>query len=210
MPPTESKIFIIDDDDSVRDSLSLLLELKGYRAVSFASSEAFLAACQADWAGCILLDLRMPGMTGLALQAQLAERGIRLPVIIITAHGDIAATRAAFKAGAVDFIEKPIDDEAMFGAIRAALDRDEERRRTEELRSETAELLKRLTPREREVLDLAVEGRHNREIAAALDISPRTVEVYKARMMEKLRVQRPADLIRLMLTYQQSAGSAPQ
>ena len=197
------KVFIVDDDEAVRDSLSLLLELKGHRTETFASAEDFLAAWRPECGGCLVLDIRMPGMNGLALQKRLTEMGIRLPVILVTAHGDIAATRDAFKAGAVDFIEKPIDDQALLAAVRTALERDAERRRIESERKEVMARLERLTDREREVLDLVVGGQHNREIAAVLGISPRTVEVYKARLMEKLQVRRSSELIRLMLNLRQ-------
>jgi FixJ family two-component response regulator len=195
-------VFIVDDDAGVRDSLAMLLELKGFRTRTFAAAEAFLAEYRPEWPGCLVLDLRMPGMTGLELQADLARRGSALPVIIITAHGDVATTRSALKGGAVDFIEKPIDDEALVAAIAAALDRDARERERAQAAAGAAERLARLTGREREVLALVAEGRHNREIAVALGISPRTVEVYKARMMEKLQVRRVPDLVRLMLEHQ--------
>ena len=195
-------VFIVDDDAGVRDSLAMLLELKGFRTRTFAAAEAFLAEYRPEWPGCLVLDLRMPGMTGLELQADLARRGSALPVIIITAHGDVATTRSALKGGAVDFIEKPIDDEALVAAITAALDRDARERERAQAAAGAAERLARLTGREREVLALVAEGRHNREIAVALGISPRTVEVYKARMMEKLQVRRVPDLVRLVLENQ--------
>ena len=195
-------VFIVDDDAGVRDSLAMLLELKGFRTRTFAAAEAFLAEYRPEWPGCLVLDLRMPGMTGLELQAELARRGSGLPVIIITAHGDVATTRSALKGGAVDFIEKPIDDEALVAAIAAALDRDARERERAQAAAGAAERLARLTGREREVLALVAEGRHNREIAVALGISPRTVEVYKARLMEKLQVRRLPDLVRLVLENQ--------
>ena len=195
-------VFIVDDDAGVRDSLAMLLELKGFRTRTFAAAEAFLAEYRPEWPGCLVLDLRMPGMSGLELQADLARRGSVLPVIIITAHGDVATTRSALKGGAVDFIEKPIDDEALVTAIAAAFDRDARGRERAQAAAGAAERLARLTGREREVLALVAEGRHNREIAVALGISPRTVEVYKARMMEKLQVRRVPDLIRLVLENQ--------
>jgi RNA polymerase sigma factor (sigma-70 family) len=195
-------VFIVDDDAGVRDSLAMLLELKGFRTRTFADAAAFLAEYRPDWPGCLVLDLRMPGMTGLELQAELGRRGAALPVIIITAHGDVATTRSALKGGAVDFIEKPIDDEALVAAIAAALDRDARERERSQAAAGVAERLARLTAREREVLALVAEGRHNREIGAALGISPRTVEVYKARMMEKLQVRRVPDLVRLVLEHQ--------
>ena len=195
-------VFIVDDDAGVRDSLAMLLELKGFRTRTFAAAEAFLAEYRPEWPGCLVLDLRMPGMSGLELQADLARRGAPLPVIIVTAHGDVATTRSALKGGAVDFIEKPIDDEALVAAIAAALDRDARERERAQAAAGAAERFARLTEREREVLALVAEGRHNREIAVALGISPRTVEVYKARMMEKLQVRRVPDLVRLVLERQ--------
>jgi len=195
-------VFIVDDDAGVRDSLAMLLELKGFRTRSFADAEAFRAEYRPDWPGCLVLDLRMPGMSGLELQAELARRGAPLPVIIITAHGDVATTRSALKGGAADFIEKPIDDEALVAAIAAALDRDARGRERAQAAAGAAERFARLTAREREVLALVADGRHNREIAVALGISPRTVEVYKARMMEKLQVRRVPDLVRLVLEQQ--------
>jgi FixJ family two-component response regulator len=195
-------VFIVDDDAGVRDSLAMLLELKGFHTRTFAAAEAFLAEYRPEWPGCLVLDLRMSGMSGLELQADLARRGTALPVIIVTAHGDVATTRSALRGGAVDFIEKPIDDTVLVAAVTAALDRDARERVQARTAAGVAERLARLTGREREVLTLVAEGRHNREIAVALGISPRTVEVYKARMMEKLQVRRVPDLVRLVLDSQ--------
>jgi FixJ family two-component response regulator len=196
---TRPTVFIVDDDAGVRDSLAMLLELKGFQTRTFPAAEAFLAAYRADSPGCVVLDLRMPGMTGLELQAELARRGSGLPVIIVTAHGDVATTRAALKGGALDFIEKPIDDEVLVAAITAALDRDAQARSHAQSAAGVAARMARLTGREREVLALVADGRHNREIAIELGISPRTVEVYKARLMEKLQVRRVTELVRLVL-----------
>jgi RNA polymerase sigma factor (sigma-70 family) len=201
-PPT---VFIVDDDAAVRDSLALLLELKGFRTRQFAGAEAFLDEYRPESPGCVVLDLRMPGMSGLELQAELAQRGAKLPVIVITAHGDVATTRTALKGGAIDFIEKPIDDEALVAAITAALDRDARERAEAQASASVAERLARLTSREREVLARVADGKHNREIAAELGISPRTVEVYKSRLMEKLQVRRLPDLVRLVLETKPSA-----
>ncbi len=195
----ETAVCIVDDDAGVRDSLAMLLELKGFRTRVFASGEAFLAACAPDWNGCVVLDLRMPGKSGLEVQAAMAERALALPVIIVTAHGDIAAARASLKAGAVDFIEKPVDDALLVAAIRAAFERDAGRRAHAAARARIERQLAELTVREREVLERVVDGRHNREIASELGISVRTVEVYKARMMAKLQARRVPDLIRLIL-----------
>lgn len=195
-------VYIVDDDAAVRDSFALLLRLQGFSARVFASGEEFLAAYSPDWAGCVVLDLRMPGMSGLGLQSAMLDRGIKLPVVVVTAHGDVAAARAMLRAGALDFLEKPLDDNQLVAAIRAALQRDAEDRGRALAVAQAKQWIERLTPREREVLDLVVAGRHNREIAADLGISVRTVEVYKARLMEKLRVDRLPELIRLVLMVQ--------
>jgi RNA polymerase sigma factor (sigma-70 family) len=207
MSGTAPTVAIVDDDPGVRKSLTLLLELHGLRTRAFASAEEFLAAFDPAWASCALIDLRMRGMQGAALQEELLRRNVRLPVIIITAHGDIAAARATFKAGAVDFIEKPIDDEQLVAAIRTALDRDAEARHEAARVAEIAARIERLTERERQVLDRVVAGLHNREIAAELGLSARTVEVYKARMMEKLQVRRIPELVRLVLAARTNPGA---
>ena len=194
-----SNIYIVDDDDAVRDSLTLLLRLHGCDVKAFAAGGPFL-----EWAGskpvdCVLLDLRMAGLSGLDVQAALGRRGLDYPIIVLTAHGDVSTTRAALKAGAFDFIEKPFDDELLLATIRAANEASAARRARAARDARLAQDLDRLTPREREVLEHVIAGRHNREIAAALAISPRTVEVYKARIMDKLNVERLPDLIRLAL-----------
>ncbi len=192
-------VFLIDDDPGVRDSLSLLLSLKGIRTQLFANAESFIETYRADWSGCVLTDLRMPGMTGLELQSALRQRQIDLPVVVLTAHGDVATVRAALRNGAFDFLEKPVDDEMLLDVLQNALRADRERRSTATTRSAAAGRLERLTAREREVLALIAAGRQNRDIAAQLGISPRTVEVHKARIMEKLDCRTLADVIRISL-----------
>lgn len=188
-------VFIVDDDASVRDSLSLLLSLQGYVSASFASAEDFLNALQPDWRGCLVLDVRMNGMSGLELQRCLQERGPTLPVIVITAHGDVAAARQAFLANAVDFIEKPFDGKQILDALAKAF---AGLRAVASVREGgAAPVRSQLSTREREVMKLIVEGLHNRHIADRLGISPRTVEVHKARVMEKLGVQNIIELVRL-------------
>ncbi|HET9047330.1 MAG TPA: response regulator [Casimicrobiaceae bacterium] len=201
------EVTIVDDDAGVRDSLSLLLGLHGYAVRAYASGEALLDSVREDWRGCLLIDLRMPGMDGLALQAALTARGVALPVIILTAHGDAANARAALKAGAFDFLEKPVDDALLIEMIEGATRVEAETHAATTERTQVERRIQRLTPRERQVFDLVVAGRHNREIAATLDISPRTVEVYKARMMDKLQVDRLPDLIRLSLNASNAANS---
>lgn len=196
-PPALPIVFVVEDDDAVRDSLLLLLQLKGFRAQGFRSADAFLSGVEAVPAGCLLLDLRMPGRSGLELQADLVERGVRIPVVIITGHGDVSAARTAFRAGAVDFLEKPLDETALLAAITAALERDRQRREVEAMAASLDARMARLTAREREVMALICDGHQNREIAAALGLSARTVEVHKARVMEKLQVASLAELLRL-------------
>lgn len=198
-------VYIVDDDNAVRDSLSLLLRLKGFENRVFGSAEDFLAQYSPDWRGCLLLDIRMAGMDGLALQRELAERGSVLPIVFITAHGDAAKARAALKSGAVDFLEKPLDDQALVAAVAEALDSEVRAHSADQARATLVARLARLTGRERQVLDMVVEGCHNREIAAQLGISPRTVEVYKARMMEKMQARTLPDLIRSVLAAQHMA-----
>lgn len=192
-------VHLVDDDAAVRDSLELLLRLRGYRTRTFDSGDALLDAIEPGVHGCIVLDLRMPGRDGVAVQAALAARGIALPIIVLTAHGDAASARAALKGGAFDFLEKPAADDVLASTIDAALARDLAARERAQRRSAIAARMARLTPREREVFDAVVQGRHNREIAASLGISPRTVEVYKAKLLDKLQVSRLPELIRIAL-----------
>jgi two-component system, LuxR family, response regulator FixJ len=199
MIATEQTVFIVEDDAAVRDSLGLLLGLQGFRTQAFGCAEDFLRIYQPSWAGCLLLDVRMPGMTGLELQESLRQQSLALPVIMMTAHGDIATVRTALRSGAVDFLEKPVDPDALLGAVRTALDADAARRRAALDAEGTQQRLSVLTSRERQVMELVAKGCHNREIATTLGISPRTVEVHKARVMEKLQVQSVPELVRIVL-----------
>jgi RNA polymerase sigma factor (sigma-70 family) len=206
MPTEQLTVYIVDDDASIRDSLSLMLGLAGYRVSLFADAESFLAACQPDWAGCVVADLRMPGMTGIDLQADLKQRGSPLQFIIITAHGDVATARTAFQAQAIDFLEKPFDHTELIKAIETAFNA--EQRRLDENRQSSAdrEKIAALTGREREVLQLAARGLHAKEIARDLGISPRTVEVHKARIMAKLGARNVAELVRLAVATGQDGN----
>jgi FixJ family two-component response regulator len=197
MPSRQLTVYVCDDDASVRDSLALMLGLAGYRTALFADAEALLAAWRADWVGCVVADLRLPGRSGTELQLELRNRGSTLPVVIITAHGDVPAARAAFQAEAVDFLEKPFDQAQLRVAIEKAFAREEHRLTLAEERAADAAKLAALTPREREVLEHAARGLHAKEIAATLGISARTVEVHKAHIMEKLGVRNVAELVRL-------------
>lgn len=192
-------VFIVEDDPSVRDALGLLLGLQGLTVALFADAESFLAARRPDWYGCLLIDIRMPGMDGLTLQKRLLESGCWLPVIVMTGHGDVDSARRAFRAQAVDFLEKPIDHDRLMRAIEEAFARQRSQRDNRDRDADSADLLAALTPREAEVMQRVVAGRHNREIARELGISPRTVEVHKARLLAKLRVDSIADLVRLSM-----------
>jgi FixJ family two-component response regulator len=196
---TEPLITLVDDDEAVRDSLALLLNFRGYRTRAFASAEACLAAWRPDWRGCLLLDLRMGGMDGLALQRALSERGNALPIVFLTGHGDLPQARAALKAGAVDFLEKPYEEAALLSAVSEAIERDNRQHAVQSRAAEIGGRLERLSERERQVLERVVAGLPNRDIAVELGISPRTVEVFKARMMEKMQARSVPDLVRLWL-----------
>ena len=188
-------VYLVEDDASVRDAVALLLALRGHTTAPFACAEDFLRALSPQWRGCIVVDIRMPGMSGLELQRALATAGVRLPVIVITAHGNVAAARQAMKAGAVDFLEKPFDQQRLVASIEQALHdtADEDGPAAAAARVVSAGL----SARERDVMDLVAAGRDNRAIGAALGISPRTVEVHKARMMAKLGLRSLADLLKL-------------
>ena len=191
-------VFIVDDDASVRDALSLLLSLRGLVTSTFASAEDFLSALQPDWRGCAVIDIRMAGMSGLELQQLLRQKAPQLAVVIITSHGDVATARRAFLADAVDFIEKPFDGDQLVAAVEKALGAARLAAPPGDAAAGTGPALAPLSAREREVMTLMVEGLHNRKIAETLGISPRTVEVHKARVMQKLGVKSVVELVRLV------------
>ena len=205
MPPAAPAAYIVDDDDAIRDSLSMWLGMRGIRCLAYPSAESFLDAVQPDWRGCVLIDLQLEGIDGLELQARLAERKITMPVIFVTGHGDVGTARDALKAGALDFIEKPVDNDRLVELVGSAMARDAALAQRKARAEQLASRMQRLTQREREVMQRVVAGQHNREIAADLGISPRTVEVYKARLMDKLDVRRVADLVKLALEAQVEA-----
>ena len=190
-------IAIVDDDSGVRDSLTVLLSAAGYRTREYGSAEAFLREPLEGSPSCAVIDLRRPGIDGLALQAEMGRRGLAMPVILVTAHGDVASARQALRTGAVDFLEKPIDNEELLNAVRNAVEGRDRAQLERAADARATLLLGSLTQREREVYDRIVRGMHNREIAVDLGISPRTVEVHRARVMAKLKARRLADLLRL-------------
>lgn len=195
----ELTVFVVDDDQAMRGSLQWLIESVGMRVETFDSAQTFLDSYYPGRAGCLLLDVRMPGMSGLELQAYLARHEIRIPVIIITGHGDVSMAVKAMKIGAVDFIEKPFDDEELLHSIRNALRHEEKQRELRARRADIAARLAELTPREHEVMSMVTDGKANREIAATLGVSSKTVEVHRARVMDKMRADSLAELVRMSM-----------
>ena len=193
-------VYVVDDDPAVRDSLSLLLSLKGYNTSCFASAEDFLASIRPDAAGCVMADVRMPGMSGLEMQHELLRRGVEMPVVIITAHGTVGAAREAFKAQAVDFLEKPFDEDGPVQAVEAAFVKERARLAMRDSARRREEKLSSLTEREREVVELLLKGLHHADIGEQLGISPRTIEVHKGRIMAKLGARSIAELVQIVTT----------
>lgn len=202
----EQCIYIVDDDEALRDSLVWLLESSGHRVRAFESAEDFLAAYQPAMTGCLVLDVRMPGMSGLELFEELRARHCTLPVIFITGHGDVPMAVSAVKKGAVDFIEKPFSERDMLKLIGDALSAERESRDRRQLEAHTARRLAHLTQREREVLELIIAGKLNKQIADVLGISIKTVEVHRARVMEKMEAQSLAELVQNVLAAETAQG----
>jgi RNA polymerase sigma factor (sigma-70 family) len=196
---TKAVVFVVDDDHAMRNSLKWLIESVGVQVESFASADEFLAQYQPGRAGCLVLDVRMPGMSGLDLQEYLAERNIHLPVVIITGHGDVPMAVRAMKGGAIDFIEKPFNDEVLLDAIRRAIAYEEQQRSQHVEHLQIQERLSHLTPREYEVMEMVTEGKSNKEIANALGVSAKTIEAHRARVMEKMQAGSLAELVRMVL-----------
>lgn len=190
-------VYVVDDDPAIRDALSLSLSLRGYHIAQFASAEDFLNAYDPSWVGCVIADIRMPGMSGLQLQSTLKERGSHLPMVIVTGHGDVASARSAFRGQAIDFLEKPFSDDDLVNAIETAYERELGRISKQAGRSRQEAIIATLSPREREVMAHLVRGLHAKEIGEQLGISHRTVEVHKAHIMEKLGVRSVIDIVRM-------------
>jgi RNA polymerase sigma factor (sigma-70 family) len=195
----EQTIYVVDDDEALRDSLLWMLESNGYRALGFDSAETYLAAHGPAMTGCLVLDVRMPGMSGLELFEELKARHCTLPVVFITGHGDVPMAVLALKKGASDFIEKPFNDKEMLALIEACLARERESRERLRQEADTARRLEQLTGREREVLELIIAGRLNKQIADDLGISIKTVEVHRARVMEKMQAHSLAELVQAVV-----------
>lgn len=198
----QPQVHVIDDDEAVRSSLGLLLEAAGWSVCCYPSAAAFLEVATRLDVGVVLTDVRMPEMDGLALQRRLAELGSRLPVIIMTGHGDVPIAVEALKAGATDFLEKPFDDNHLLEAVRLGVATSQKVRERVAATADIAARLGSLTPREHEVLDRLVEGQPNKTIAYDLGTSPRTVEVQRARVMEKMGAHSLPELVRMVLAVQ--------
>jgi FixJ family two-component response regulator len=192
-------VFVVDDDEGVRSALALLLKSMGQPAATYASAADFLADYDAERPGCALLDVRMPGMSGLELQDELNRRGVVLPVIFITGHGDVPMAVEAMQRGAFDFLQKPFGDDDLAERIRRALARDRELRAAIGEKSQIRARLARLTPRERQVLELVATGKPNKVMAAELGVSQRTVEIHRAHVMKKMGASSLAQLVRMRL-----------
>ena len=191
-------VFLVDDQGAILKALSRLLASAGFDVMAFESAEDFLDAGHHDAPGCLVLDLSMPGMNGLALQTALAQRACVLPLIFLTGHGDIDSGITAMKLGALDFLTKPVDDERLIGAVRVAIDKNRVLRQAQRERVSILARLASLTPREREVLDLLVEGKLNKQVAAQLGTVEKTVKVHRARVMTKMQVRSLTALVRLV------------
>ena len=190
-------VFIVDDDPAIRFAMQALMDSVNIEHEIYASGDEFLQGVEDHRAGCLVLDIRMPGLGGLELQDELITRGSTLPIIFITGHGDVPMAVDAMQKGAVDFIQKPFRDQDLLDRIREALKTDQERREEQQKHAEVAERLARLTNREREVFDLVVTGKPNKVIAYELGVSQRTVEIHRARVMEKMQARSLADLVKM-------------
>ena len=195
--PSKATVFVVDDDAAVRRSVERLIRTVGLDVLTFPSAQEFLEHGPPDGPACVVLDVRMPGLSGLDLQKKLAEAGFGVPIIIMTGHGTVPMSVRAMKAGAVDFLQKPFDEQVLLDAVSQALERDREGRKTEALRLQALRRMDTLTPREREVFELVVRGLLNKQVAAKLGASEKTIKVHRARVMQKMEADSLADLVRM-------------
>ena len=200
---TDQRVYIVDDDEAMRDSLAWLLGSQGFAVEAYSTAEDFLAAFRDEMSGCVVLDVRMPGMSGLELYEKLNARHCTLPAIFITGHGDVPMAVSALKKGAVDFIEKPFGDKDMLRLVEQCLALDRETREKNRAQAAAARRLAGLTEREIEVMDLIIAGKLNKQIADVLNISIKTVEVHRARIMDKMDVRTAAELVQSVMRARQ-------
>ena len=199
-------VYVVDDDETFRRSLRWLLESVGLAVATYATAGEFLGAYRAGDPGCLVLDVRMPGMSGLQLQDEARARGLRLPIVFLTAHGDVPMAVAAVQKGAVDFVQKPYNDQRLLDVVQAALQRDADARAAGERQRRTAALVAAMTPREREVMSGVVAGKTNKAIAEGLGVAVKTVEAHRARVMEKMGASSLAELVRLVSAIDEPPG----
>ncbi|MCG8523224.1 MAG: response regulator transcription factor [Pseudomonadales bacterium] len=200
MTEIQQTVYVVEDDEAVRDSLELLLKSDSKPVKTYESANAFLKDYSDKMAGCIVLDIRMPGMDGMELQKKLNDKHSILPIIFVTGHGDVPMAVDAMKEGAVDFIQKPYREEALLEKIEAALEQDQEQRKSLDEKQEIIRRVKSLTPREREIMDRMIVGQANKVIAIELEISQRTVEIHRSRVMHKMGTHSLAHLVRMVLS----------
>ena len=200
MTEIQQTVYVVEDDEAVRDSLELLLKPDSKPVKTYESANAFLKDYSDKMAGCIVLDIRMPGMDGMELQKKLNDKHSILPIIFVTGHGDVPMAVDAMKEGAVDFIQKPYREEALLEKIEAALEQDQEQRKSLDEKQEIIRRVKSLTPREREIMDRMIAGQANKVIAIELEISQRTVEIHRSRVMHKMGTHSLAHLVRMVLS----------
>lgn len=198
-------VFVVDDDDAMLESIRFLIESVELHVKTFSSAKEFLDNYKPEELGCLILDVRMAGMSGLELQQQLNENKVEIPIIFITGHGDVQMAVKAMQAKAFDFLTKPFNDQTLLDSINKAITFDAEKRKDHDEIKTINECMKRLTPREKEVMHLVVMGKLNKVIAGELDISPKTVELHRSKIMEKMQVNSLADLVRVVLTHQHVA-----
>ena len=199
MSKNEATVFLVDDDDAVRDALELLLDSVGLRTAAYPSAAAFLAHYDPGRRGCLVLDIRMPAMSGMELQAALAEKSVNIPIIFLSGHGNVSMSAKAFRSGAVDFLEKPFDENVLLERIHEAIRLDRSNRESSARRADARARLATLTRREHEVMLLIVTGHANKEVATKLDLSTRTVETHRGRIMEKTGAQSLTELMAIAL-----------
>ncbi len=199
MPEQESTVFVVDDDDAVRNSMRWLVESVGLPVETYASAREFLETHDPNRPGCLVLDVRMPGMSGLDLQEKLHEKGIVIPIIVVSGHGDVPTAVRAIKAGAVEFIEKPVNDQLLLDTIQRCIEKDTEYRQESATRSVIAARYMSLTPREREVMAQVVAGEPNKVIARNLDLSAKTIEAHRAAVMRKMEADSLANLVHMAI-----------
>jgi FixJ family two-component response regulator len=204
-----TQICVVDDDEGVRSAIALLLTAEGYSVRSFASGIEFLSAVGEPTDVCVVLDVQMPGMSGLDLMERLAERGQLPPVIVLTGHADVPMAVQAMKRGALDFLQKPFGDEALLGLVRRGVAQASERHTAAQAQARIAALVDLLTPREREVMEMVVQGKANKVVAIDMGISERTVEIHRAKLMHKLGVRSVADLVKIAARLPRVAHSPP-